>query len=83
MRKLNMSLDEVKQSILELKGKTVKMEINKGRKKISFYSGVIENVYPSLFTVRFSEGDSLNIEKNSFSYFDVMCGDVKITDLLI
>ena len=77
-----MSLDEVKQNILQLKGKTVKMEINKGRKKISHFNGVIENVYPSLFTVKFEQGNELNIEKNSFSYFDVMCGDVKITDII-
>ena len=82
MRKLNMSLEQVKQNILELKGKTVKMEINKGRKKISHFSGIIENVYPSLFTVKFAQGNELNIEKNSFSYFDVMCGDVKITDII-
>ncbi len=81
MRKLYASLDEVKNSIMLLKGKTVKMQVNKGRKKIVSYSGTIENVYPSLFTVKFLEGDSLNIEKNSFSYFDVMCGDVKIIDL--
>ena len=82
MRKLNMSLDQVKQNIMQLKGKTVKMEINKGRKKISYFNGTIENVYPSLFTVKFEEGTALEIEKNSFSYFDVMCGDVKITDLI-
>ena len=82
MRKLYASLEEVKNSILQLKGKTVKMEINKGRKKIVHYSGTIENVYPSLFTVKFLEGNELNIEKNSFSYFDVMCGDIKITDIV-
>ncbi len=82
MRKLYASLDDVKNSILQLKGKTVKMEINKGRKKIVQYSGTIENVYPSLFTVKFFQGDELNIEKNSFSYFDVMCGDIKITDIV-
>ena len=83
MRKLYASLDEVKSSILNLKGKTVKMKINKGRKKIVEYAGTIENVYPSLFTVKFTEGDELNIEKNSFSYFDVMCGDIKITDVVV
>ena len=82
MRKLYASLDEVKNSILQLKGKLVKMQINKGRKKIVEYNGTIENVYPSLFTVKFTQGDELNIEKNSFSYFDVMCGDIKITDIV-
>ena len=82
MRKLYASLDEVKNSILNLKGKPVKMKINKGRKKIVEYVGTIENVYPSLFTVKFTKGDELNIEKNSFSYFDVMCGEIKIIDAI-
>lgn len=83
LRKSGISLEEIKKNILELKGKNVKMEVNKGRKRIFYYEGVIENVYPSLFTVKFNESDDIyNIEKNSFSYFDVLCGDVKITNII-
>jgi uncharacterized protein Veg len=53
------------------------MEINKGRRKIEKYQGVIENVYPSIFTVNVGGG------KNplSYSYTEVLCGDVVINKL--
>ena len=53
------------------------MEINKGRKRIEKYQGIIENVYPSIFTVNIGEG------KNplSYSYTEVLCGDVVINEL--
>ncbi|MBR2221224.1 MAG: Veg family protein [Clostridia bacterium] len=78
MKRNIIDLATVKQKILQLKGRTVKMEVNRGRNKIVKFDGVISNVYPSVFTV---EADTPNILGNkTFSYFDVLCGDVKILD---
>ncbi|MBQ8909295.1 MAG: Veg family protein [Clostridia bacterium] len=73
MRKAGASLDEIKQKILALKGSHVEMNINRGRKKFDSFSGIVKDVYPSVFTV-VSTGGAQNIQ--TFSYYDVLCGNV-------
>ena len=77
MKKNITALDDVKKRITELKGSSVKMEINRGRNKIIKFDGVIVSVYPSVFTVEALA--QKNFSSKTFSYFDVLCGDVKIT----
>mgnify|MGYP000889781628 CR=1 FL=1 len=77
MRKPIYEMDSVKQRILELKGKTVKLTVHRGRKRYIRYTGVLEEIYPSVFTVRINEHKSMDII--TYSYSDVLCGDVKIT----
>ncbi len=76
MKEPQTSLEDVKSQILMLKGKGVEMQINHGRKKIRKYSGVIEDVYHSVFVVKLD--NALANEKVSYSYSDILCGDVKI-----
>ena len=71
-----MSLEEVKKQIIALKGQDVSMSVNRGRNKIVHYEGVLEDIYHSVFVVK-----SLNQEKEeklSYSFTEVLCGDVKI-----
>lgn len=71
------TVDNIKQKIMELKGKEVKLDINRGRRKVSSYRAVIADVYNSVFTVK-----SI-IDINSiftYSYNDILCGDVKISN---
>ena len=77
MRKVNSSVLNVIQEIEQLKGENILMEINRGRKKIEKYQGIIENIYPSIFTVNIGDG------KNplSYSYSEVLCGDVVINKI--
>ncbi len=78
MRKSVINLGLVKDKILSIKGKTVDITINHGRKKISKYNGIVENIYPSVFTVRIVDDERL---KNvTCSYSDVLCGDVRIEE---
>lgn len=77
MKKDITALDDVKKRITELKGSSVKMEINRGRNKILKFDGVIVSVYPSVFTVEALA--QKHFSSKTFSYFDVLCGDVKIT----
>ena len=76
MRKIQFTIDEVKRQIALLKDSRVKMYINKGRKRIVILSGRVVDVYPSVFTVRIEDSKSLEIQ--SFSFSDVLTGDVKI-----
>lgn len=73
MRKVSLNIEEVKTKILSLKGREVEMNINRGRKKIESISGVILDVYPSVFTVMVKQQKS---SLQTFSYYDVLCGNV-------
>ena len=78
MKKMPDTLDNIKQRILEMKGKEVNLKINRGRRKVSSYRARIEDVYASVFTVK-----SLSQELESiftYSYNDILCGDVKIVN---
>lgn len=70
MRKAVYGLKEVKEKIKELKGQSVKLSINRGRKKIDIVTATINDVYPSVFTIKVDE------KLQTFSYFDVLCGDI-------
>lgn len=76
MRKASMNLGAIIEGITKMKGEKVDMEVNKGRKKIEKYVAVIETVYPSVFTVKIE--DPQNKGKQSYSFNDVLCGDVAI-----
>lgn len=71
MRARARSVDDVKRSIAELKGKSLSVSVNKGRKKTVRLSGEIVDLFPSVFTFRAVAGDLV-----SFSYSDVICGDI-------
>ena len=75
MRKIIHGLDEIKEKISKLKGQSVQMSINRGRKKIESLCAMIKDVYPSVFTIKTAD------EKlQTFSYFDVMCGNVVLDE---
>ncbi|MDR2202048.1 MAG: Veg family protein [Clostridiales bacterium] len=76
MRKCVLSINEVKRSVHALVGQKLKISVNKGRKKIVRYDGEIDGVYPGVFTLKIS--DDKNVNKLSFSYSDVICGDIKL-----
>ena len=71
MRKIVYGLEEVKSKIQNLKGQSINMSINRGRKKIENITATIKDVYPSVFTI-----STKDQKVQTFSYFDVMCGNV-------
>lgn len=58
-------------------GKRIQLRANKGRKKTFVKEGIIENAYPSIFTVRF-ENDFNSVRKVSYSYTDILTHTVEI-----
>ena len=75
MRKINYGLDDIKQKISQMKGQSVQMKINRGRKKIESVTAMIKDVYPSVFTIK-TQDEKLQ----TFSYFDVLCGNVVLAE---
>ena len=70
------TLNEIKEKINALKGQNIKMLVNKGRKRTEKITGEVQNLYPSVFTVKIEDlkGGSLA----TYSYTEVLCGHVKI-----
>ena len=77
MKKNNLTINDIKSKILELKGQEVKMYVNRGRRKIFKFDGVIEDVYNSVFTVKNLQ-QALTMT-HTYSYNDILCGEVKIS----
>ena len=74
MRKVNITIQDIINKVKSLKGQNINLEVSRGRKKTEYYFGKIENIYPSIFTVK------QNNEKSSlsFSFADVLCGVVSL-----
>lgn len=75
MRKVGMSIEDIKSRILSLKGEEIEMKYNRGRKKFDTINGTIQDVYPSVFTVSIKNQKG---QVQTFSYYDVLCGNVII-----
>jgi len=77
MRKTPLTIASVRDKINELVGKDINMQVCRGRKQIKKYTGVVENTYQRVFVVRLTDGD-LTVPQLSYSYNDVVCGEVII-----
>ena len=77
MIKSDKDLETVKRCVERLYKKNVCVTQNLGRNKFRSYDGVVTGVYQALFTV--SPDVSYN-GKTSFSYSEIMCGNVKLKE---
>ncbi|MBO5954873.1 MAG: Veg family protein [Clostridia bacterium] len=78
MKKMPNTVDNIKQRILELKGQVVDLKINRGRRKVASFRARITDVYASVFTVQ-NCTDKLDTI-STYSYNDILCGEVKISN---
>ena len=76
MIKPTKNIKDVKQMVKDYSSQHVAVKVNLGRNKSVCYSGILSGVYPALFTVQPDEEEFLG--KTSYSYSDVLCGNVKI-----
>lgn len=78
MRKNLLNLNDIKSRVLSIKGKSIAISINRGRKKIDNYNGIVEEIYPSVFTVKIL--NDVKLKNVTCSYSDVLCGDVTLEE---
>lgn len=76
MRRAFLDINSIKKKINSYKGQDINLTVNHGRNKICNYSGKVEEIYPSLFTVAVKDGN--NLKTQCYSYSDVLCGQVKL-----
>ncbi len=69
------TIESVKNKLKDIVGVNVEIAVNKGRKKITKYDGKIMNIYPSVFTIELNDNTET---KMSYSYTEILCGNVKI-----
>lgn len=72
------TLLEIRKYVEDCLGQKVQLKTNKGKRKVKIREGIIDDVFPSVFTVRIDEG--LNTGQTlSFSYSDILTETVEIT----
>lgn len=77
MQQQKATIMDVKREVENYRGKRIKLEAHKSKKKLYQKEGVIEGTYPSIFTVSVKE-DRRPVQRLSFSYSDVLTKSVKI-----
>lgn len=73
-------LIDIKENLKDNIGSKVKLRARKGRKQVVVREGVIENTYPSIFTVKLDiHNDVPTSERTvSYSYADVLTKTVEL-----
>ena len=79
MIKTTSDIKIVKDSVKALYGKKVKVKVNLGRNKYAYFQGKVTGIYPALFTV--SPSDNFR-GKTTYSYSEMLCGNVLVKALL-
>ena len=70
------TIENVRKRLEDIKGQDVKLQVNRGRKKIVSFDAKLVAIYPSVFTVTV---DAPNITERSYSYTEILCGNVKVS----
>ena len=78
MIKVNTTINEIKEKINSLNQKPVTVKLNLGRNKFVTFAATLSGIYPSLFTVLPVDKNFLG--KTAYSYSEILCGRVKITE---
>ena len=76
--KNSLNLSQVKDKINSLKGQNIHLKVNKGRNKIVTLTAIIDQVYPSMFVI--APTCTVDLDRKSYSYNDVLCGDIKLIE---
>ncbi len=64
---------QIKQDLESHVGQRIKIKANKGRRKVVERKGILERVYPSIFTIRLEED-----RRVSYSYSDILTQSVEL-----
>lgn len=75
MIKTTTDIIKVKERVQQFFGRAVRVKVNLGRNKFTYYSGKVTGIYPALFTITPSDGFK---GKTTYSYSEMLCGNVFI-----
>lgn len=70
---------KVRASVHQQCGSRVLIQLDKGRNKVDIQEGVIQNAYPSVFTILINDGRDENPPQLlSFSYNDIITKEIRM-----
>ena len=78
MIKVNTTIKSIKDMVMSLNSKPVTVKLNLGRNKFVTFPATLSGIYPSLFTV--CPDDKNFLGKTAYSYSEILCGRVKLTE---
>lgn len=71
------SLMDIKRALDANIGKRITVKVNGGRRRTTKRSGLLEETYPSVFTVKLDENENA-FERVSYSYADILTETVEL-----
>ena len=72
-------ISKVRASVHQQSGNRVKIQLDRGRNKVDIQEGVIQEAYPSVFTVLVDDDTEQNPPQLlSFSYTDIITKDIRM-----
>ena len=71
-------LRKVRASVYQQCGSKVKIQLDRGRNKVDIQEGVIQNAYPSVFTVLVKGKGQDEDQMLSFNYSDIVTKGVRM-----
>ncbi|MCI8327460.1 MAG: hypothetical protein HFI37_06760 [Lachnospiraceae bacterium] len=72
-------LNRVRASVSSQCGSKVKIQLDRGRNKIDIQEGIIQDAYPSVFTILVDDKKDENPPQLlSFSYTDIITRDIRM-----
>lgn len=72
-------VDKVRASVALQLGSKVQIRQDEGRNKSNIREGIIQNVYPSVFTVLVKGGKMKEEQMLSYSYSDIVTKGIRMT----
>ena len=70
--------DKVRASVQQQCGSHVMIQLDKGRNKIDIQKGVIQEAYPSVFTILVEDESDGPSQLLSFSYTDIITTEIRM-----
>lgn len=72
-------IHKVRASVYQQCGRKVLIQLDRGRNKVDIQEGVIQNAYPSVFTILVNDEQEENPPQLlSFSYSDIITRDIRM-----
>ena len=72
-------VSKVRASVYQQRGRKVLIQLDRGRNKVDIQEGVIQNAYPSVFTILVNDRPEQNPPQLlSFSYSDIITRNIRM-----
>lgn len=71
-------ISKVRASVYRQCGNRVKIQLDRGRNKVDVQEGVIQEAYPSVFTILVDDEQDNAPQLLSFSYTDIITKDIRM-----